>query len=132
MAIVVDTSIIIAVILNESSKPQLIQHTSNAELIAPASLHWEIGNALSAMIKRKRLTLTEAHLALREYQKIALRFYDVALDSTMDVVAQYALYAYDAYFITCARLQSAPLLTLDHKLQTAAQAAGVTIIEVGS
>lgn len=130
MVIVVDTSVIIAVMLNEASKPLLIRHTTNAELIAPGSLHWEIGNALSAMVKRKRLAAAEAQRALHEYQKIPLRFHDVDIDVALDIVAQHAIYAYDAYFITCARTQSAPLLTLDQKLQAKAQAAGVSIIEV--
>jgi len=130
MVIVVDTSVIVAVLLNEASKPALIRLTTGAELIAPVSLHWEIGNALSAMLKRKRLTLAEGRQALLEYQKIPLRFFDVALDATLDIVDQYAIYAYDAYFIACARTQSAPLITIDHGLQTAARAAGVAIIKV--
>jgi predicted nucleic acid-binding protein len=130
MVIVVDTSVIVAVILNEASKPALIRLTAAAELIAPVSLHWEIANALSAMLKRKRLTLAEGQQALLEYQKIPLRFFDVALDTTLDIVDQHAIYAYDAYFIVCARTQSAPLITIDHRLQAAARSAGVVIIEV--
>jgi len=130
MVIVVDTAVIVAVILNEASKPVLIRLTTGAELIAPVSLHWEIGNALSAMLKRNRLTLAEAQQALLEYQKIPLRFFDVALDATLAIVDQHAIYAYDAYVIACAHAQSAPLITLDHGLQTVARAAGVAIIEV--
>jgi uncharacterized protein with PIN domain len=49
MNIVVDTSVIIAVITNEPHKPQLIDITREVDLLAPLSLHWEIGNAFSAM-----------------------------------------------------------------------------------
>jgi predicted nucleic acid-binding protein len=55
--IVVDTSVIIAVISNESQKDRLIELTKGADLVAPPSVHWEIGNAFSAMLKRGRLTL---------------------------------------------------------------------------
>ncbi len=52
MDIVLDTSVIIAVIANEPEKRVLIRLTKGAELIAPQSVHWEIGNAFSAMLKR--------------------------------------------------------------------------------
>lgn len=128
MVIVVDTSVIIAVILNEASKGSLVQATTGAYLVAPASLHWEIGNALSAMFKRRRLTLAEGQQALLEYQKVPLRFIDVALADTLTIADQYSIYAYDAYFIACARLQSAPLLTIDNGLRTTARAAGITVL----
>ena len=130
MAIVVDTSVIMAVVLNEASKPDLIRLTIGADLVAPTSLHWEVGNALSAMLKRKRLTVTEGRQALVEYQKIPLRFLDVSLEDTLLLANQYAIYAYDAYFIVCARSQAVPLITLDAGLRTTARAVGITVIEV--
>ncbi len=51
MTLVVDTSVILAVVLNEPSKAALIQLTIGAELLVPASSHGEIDNALSAMFK---------------------------------------------------------------------------------
>lgn len=130
MVLVVDTSVILAVVLNEPSKAALIQLTTGAELIAPTSLHWEIGNALSAMFKRKRLTIEEALRALSEYRKIPLRFIDVALDDAVSLADQFAIYAYDAYFIACARTQAVALLTIDHGLKVTARAAGVTVVEI--
>lgn len=47
--IIVYKSVIIAVIANEASKRKLIEITKDTELVAPVSLHFEIGNALSAM-----------------------------------------------------------------------------------
>ena len=60
MNLVVDTSVIIAVIANEPEKPALVARTQGTELFAPRSLHWEIGNAFSAMLKRQRITLEQA------------------------------------------------------------------------
>lgn len=48
MNLVVDTSTIIAIVTNEESKPKIISLTRNADLLAPSSLIWEIGNAFSA------------------------------------------------------------------------------------
>ncbi len=82
------------------------------------------------MLKRKRITLSEALQALLEYHKIPIRFLDVPLDDTVCVVEQLQIYAYDAYFIVCARQQSCPLISLDGGLQTAARAAQINLVEV--
>lgn len=130
MVIVADTSVILAVVLNEPVKSALIRLTVGAELIAPASLHWEIGNAFSAMLKSKRLTLDEVRQAVAEYHKIPIRLLDVSLDDAMTLIAQFSVYAYDACMISCARIHSAPLITIDNGLKAAAEAAGVTTLEV--
>ncbi len=130
MAIVVDTSVILAVVLNEPSKSALIGLTTGAELLAPVSLHWEIGNALSSLFKRRRITEAEGQQALDEYQKIPIRFLDVPLDEALHVAAQHRIYAYDAYFLVCAYNQASALLTLDTGLQAAARAAHISLVEV--
>ena len=43
MSCVIDTSAIIAVLLSEPERAALIRATKGAELVAPASVHWEIG-----------------------------------------------------------------------------------------
>lgn len=130
MALVVDTSVILTVVLNEPTKAVLIRLTAGADLVAPLSLHWEIGNALSALLKRKHITAAEARQALVEYHKIPIRFLDISLDEALQVVAQHLIYAYDAYFIVCARKQSSALITLDSGLQTVARAAHISLVEV--
>jgi len=68
MGLVVDTSVIISVITNEKHKQQLIKITRGEELIAPESLHWEIGNAFSAMFKRKRIDINRTRRALGPFR----------------------------------------------------------------
>lgn len=121
MEITVDTSVIIAVLLNEESKQEILKLTKAKKLIAPLSLHWEIGNAFSAMLKRNRITLAETKRALAEYQKIPIQFVDVDLQSTLILAEKYSLYAYDAYFLQCAKQYKAPVLTLDKGLQSVAE-----------
>jgi predicted nucleic acid-binding protein len=130
MDYVVDTSAVIAVILNESHKERLVEITNGVSLHAPSSLHWETGNALSAMLKRDRLDLKQATKAISHYQKIPVRFHDVGLDSSLELAKQHDLYAYDAYFIDCSLKVNGRLLTLDRTLMEAAQRAGVEVIEV--
>jgi predicted nucleic acid-binding protein len=50
--VIIDTSAIIATITNEAEKERLVKMTQGSFLVAPHSLHWEIGNAFSAMLKR--------------------------------------------------------------------------------
>ena len=127
MAIVIDTSALIAVLLSEPERPSLIKSTRSAELVAPNSVHWEVGNALTAALKRRRVTLSQAQRALTAYGAIPIRFLDVDLALSVEVAAEHDLYAYDAYLIVCALQQRAPLLTLDAALGRAASAAGVTL-----
>ena len=44
MDVVTDTSVIIAVITNSPEKDALAEVTRESALVAPASVHWEIGN----------------------------------------------------------------------------------------
>jgi predicted nucleic acid-binding protein len=131
MDIVVDTSVVVAVIANEPRRGALVELTKGAELLAPASVHWEVGNAFSAMLKRKRIDLAQALRAIAAYHRIPIRFIDVELEETLEIAAQHAVYAYDAYLIRCALKFNAPLISLDKGLLQAAQYAGARVIEVG-
>lgn len=129
---VVDASVIIAVIANGPEKDQLIQLTKGADLLAPASIHWEIGNAFSAMIKRDRITINQALNALEVYHQIPIRYTEVELEETLPIVAEHRIYAYDAYLIRCAIKYNSVLITLDRKLARVAQEMNVKAVEVES
>lgn len=130
MSLVVDTSVIISVIINEESKPKLIKITEGEELFAPSSLHWEIGNAFSAMFKRKNIELSLAKKAIDYYRMIPLRLVDIDIYKALEISHQFNIYAYDAYFLECARKYNYPLLTLDHGLSELAKEMKLKIIEV--
>jgi len=132
MNLVVDTSVIIAVITNEKHKKQLIEVSKGADLIAPSSLHWEIGNAFSAMFKRKRISLEKAMAALAGYRQIQIRFYDIELEMALELSSRLNLYAYDAYVIGCALEHNSPIVSLDGVLLDAAERAGVATRKVVS
>lgn len=125
MKIVVDTSAIIAVLLGEESRDRIIEATDGADLIAPMSLHWEIGNAFSAMFKRGRLSVEVATAATKRYREIPIQFVEVDLSEAIRVSDELGLYAYDAYMLVAARRHRVPLLTLDGGLQEAARQADI-------
>jgi predicted nucleic acid-binding protein len=128
--IVVDTSVLMAVLTGEPTRDHLIARTQGAELLAPGSVHWEVGNAFSALLKRRRLKLAAVQAALAAYAQIPIRFVDVEVAGALELADRFGLYAYDAYLMACARRQRAPLLTLDARLGRAAEEAGVELMEV--
>lgn len=130
MNLVVDTSAIIAVVTNEPHKRRIVRSTSGADLLAPFSLHWEVGNAFSAMFKRGRLTLRQARKALRAYLQIPIRFCDTDLGLALELAERLDIYAYDAYMIACALERRCPLLTLDACLASVAADADVKVVEI--
>lgn len=132
MRYTVDTSVIIAVIANEPQKQAIIDATRAAELIAPESLHWEIGNAFTAMLRRGRIDVDAGQAALGVYRSIPLRRIEVDLGEAMELAARTGLYAYDAYVLLCARSHRAPLLTLDRGLERAAHSMSIPILELPS
>ena len=130
MTVVVDTSVLIAVLTDEPERQKLIQTTRGADLIAPPSVHWEVGNALAAMLKRNRINREQVRIVLNAYEEIPIRFVEIDLSAAMEVAADHNLYAYDAYILTCARENRCSLISLDKGLLRAARRAGLNIVEV--
>lgn len=130
MDITVDSSVIMAVILNEASKPRLLAQTLGAELQSPPSLPWEVGNGLSALFKRNRIDLRQAREALESFRQIPVRLSAIELEAAVDLAEEYGIYAYDAYILECARRYRTPLLSLDGPQCLVAQEAGIEVLEV--
>ena len=125
MEITIDTSAILAVCLNESGCDRLIKVTEGATLVCPASVHWEVGNALSAMLRRSRLSLTQAIDCLSAYEQIPVKTVDVDLVQSLTYCDQFGMYAYDSYLLTCALQSGTPLLSLDLGLNKIALQLGI-------
>ncbi len=130
MEIVVDASTLIAVVANEPEKQAIVSVTVGADLIAPISVHFEIGNAFSAMLKRRRVTLGQCLSALKVYEHIPMRLVDIEIEAAAQIADQLGIYAYDAYLIRCAERYYAPLLTLDRALREQARTYGLQIVEI--
>ena len=130
MTVILDTSVLIAVLLGEPSRDRIIQETKGADLIAPASLHWEVGNAFSAMFKRGRLTADVALRAIRHYQHVRIQFVRIALAEALQIAEDLSVYAYDAYMLEAARRYHSPLLTLDGGLKEAASRLNIDLLRI--
>jgi len=128
--ILIDTSAIIAVIANEPEKGRLIELVGGCSLIAPKSVYWEIGNAFSAMLKRKRVTLEQIERALDVFNEIPVRYLDVDLRESVVIAERHGIYAYDAYLLASAIRYKAPLLTLDRQMARMATEMCIDVLEV--
>lgn len=129
MQVVIDSSAILAVLLNEPERDALIRATISSILITPASTPWEIGNALIAGLRRRRLSHDDVVTAWNSFEEVSLRFVEVDISRALLTAARYGLYAYDAYVLEAAEARRVPLLTLDQTLAKAAEQTGVAILE---
>ncbi len=130
MNIVVDTSALIAIIVDEPERDRIIKLAFGNSLIGPGSIPWEIGNAFSAMFKKNRITLEEAQRGYAIFESIPLQYTRTDHKNVLRISKQANIYAYDAYFLDCAIRHKAPLLTLDRRLLAVAGKFKVEIMEV--
>lgn len=129
MKIIADTNIFIAVALNEPEKGKIIQLTKGHELIAPDVLPFEVGNALTAMMKKNTLKREEVESVWDVIQQIPVDLRHIDIKSALSIAIRFNLYAYDAYFLECAENLKSPLLTLDLGMQRVAIEIGIKILE---
>ncbi|MCF8074878.1 MAG: type II toxin-antitoxin system VapC family toxin [Desulfotignum sp.] len=90
----------------------------------------EIGNALYAMLKRKRIQPEELLPVWDVTQQIPVDLRSVNIREALKTASQFNIYAYDAYFIVCAISLHCPLITLDQRMIEVARSMGVKIMEV--
>ena len=129
MKIIADTNTFLAVALNEPEKKRIIQLTEGHDLIAPDVLPFEIGNALTAMMKKRSLKKKEVVSAWEVVQKIPVDLRNTDIKSALRIAIKFNIYAYDAYFLECAENLRSPLLTLDIGMKRVAREIGITILE---
>lgn len=129
MQLVIDTSALMAVLLEEPERAALVAATRGAVLLAPAALPWEVGNALVATVRRRRLAAAEAAEAWAAYEAVPLRLVEVDIGEAVATAIDLGLYAYDAYLLVLARSRRLPLLTLDQRLGAAAARARIGLVE---
>jgi predicted nucleic acid-binding protein len=129
MRIIADSNIFIAVALNEPEKRRIIRLTEGSDLIAPEMLPYEIGNALTAMLKKNVLKANEIVQTWEIIQNISVDLRQINIKSALRIAAKFGIYAYDAYFLECALSLRSPLLSLDHGMKRIAREMSITVLE---
>lgn len=128
-SLVIDTSALLAVLLNEPTRPALIQVAEGYSLVGAPSLPWEVGNALIAGVRRKRLSAAALRQVWASYRRVPVRLAEVDAANALEIAMELQLYAYDAYVLETARTERLRLLTLDRDMECAARQLGVRIVE---
>ena len=130
MRIVTDSSVFLAAALNEPEKVHIIELTAGHDLIAPEVLPYELGNALSSLYRRKRLNAADVLGIWDSLMDIPVELKPIEVRSALEIAIESKIYAYDAYFIECAKHWRCPLLTLDSKLEAVAVDNGIQVLEI--
>jgi predicted nucleic acid-binding protein len=82
------------------------------------------------MFKRNRITLKLVRKALAYFEEIPLRYIEVDLEKSLEFARKHNIYAYDAYFIECAKRHKSEIISLDKELINVAKEEGIKVREV--
>jgi predicted nucleic acid-binding protein len=91
------------VLLDEPEKDAIVEETLGTILGAPASLRWEVGNAATAGVKRRRLTEERARQLMTDFESVTVRELAIDMKRAVDLGLELRIYAYDAYVLEAAR-----------------------------
>ena len=119
--LVVDASCILEFLLNQQGKDFVVQQIGSKGLVAPQCLPYEIGNAVSKLIKRKFISIFDAVAVYHEFVRIPIRLVEPDISDAIMIAGNTESYAYDAYYISVAKRLGMPLFTLDENMKANAQ-----------
>lgn len=119
--LVVDCSVLSAVIFQEETRDTALRLLLGKTLHAPYLLDHEI---VSVALKKGRQNWPEPVIAqaLADYTQQALELHRTSIEAQHQLAARYKLSAYDAAYLWLAAELKAPLATFDEKLANAARA----------
>lgn len=119
-ALVVDCSVLSAVLFEEETRDDALLMLSGKSLHAPVLLDHEI---VSVALKKARGGWPEAAiaLALSDYAQQEIDLHRVEVQAQHQLAVRYRLSAYDAAYLCLAAELMAPLATFDEKLAAAAR-----------
>jgi predicted nucleic acid-binding protein len=130
--VVVDASLVVALVTSEEASPVVLRLWRQWEgerryLLAPNLLPYEVAAALWQKVRRRTLTLEEAHASLDLALALEVDQYLPGLHSAaLDMAARLSLRAtYDAHYLALAEMNGCPLWTGDTRLWQLARSAGL-------
>lgn len=119
-AMVVDCSVLSAVLFEEPLRDEALQRLAGRALHAPTLIDYEIASV--ALKKRLQGWPTESMaLALADYMAQAIELHRSDVPAQCELARRYDLSTYDAAYLWLAAALKAPLATFDRRLGEAAQ-----------
>ena len=126
--LVIDASCILEFLLNQTNKDSVVKTVGAARLVAPSCLPFEIGNAVSKLIKRKLISIYDGVSVYHEFARIPMRMMEPDISNAIVIAGETESYAYDSYYISLAKQLSLPLYTMDETMKTNAVSRGVACL----
>ena len=118
--VVVDASVLCAVIFDEAERDEATQLLAGRQLWAPRLLDHEVIN-VAAKKQRRGLPAEVVRQALVNFLAHQIDMVNPVPMEQFALAAKYALSGYDAAYLWLAAAMRVPLLTFDRKLATAAK-----------
>lgn len=131
MSFIIDASLVAAWLLPEeySGAAEDVIASISGPCPAPSLFWYEIRNILAMAERRSRIGAGGALVAMERVRRLPLEDAGIGGDSAVLLLAaNHTLSAYDAAYLALAINRSAPLATLDRKLESAARKEGVTVL----
>lgn len=117
--LVVDSSVICAVVFDEPSRAEAMKQLSGRALHAPYLLDHEVASVAAKKL-RAGWPAESIAAAVHSYVQYGMRMHRTDLVVQLEIAEHYALSAYDAAYLCVAASLRAPLATFDKKLAGAA------------
>ena len=117
--IVVDCSVLAAVLFDEPERDDALEHLAGRSLHAPTLLDFELANV--AVNKSHVGPSDSAELGIADYAELDIALHACPPDALVGLALEYRLTAYDAAYLWLAGHLHAPLATFDRKLGEAAR-----------
>jgi predicted nucleic acid-binding protein len=130
MELMVDASVLLCIILNEPEKEKIVSLTKESEIAAPEMISFEIGNALSRMVKKHRLNEEQVSMAYSIFTSIPMRLVKIDMHKALSISCKFDIYAYDAYYLETSQRLKLPLLTLDSGMIDRAKRMKIELLEI--
>ena len=123
--IVIDSSCVLSFLLNQEGSKKVVSIVGENQLVAPSYLPFEIGNAISKLIKRKLISVYEGVSVFHEFARIPIRLIEPDIPNSIVIAGESESYAYDCYYLNIASQMVLPLFTYDDKMKETAEKRGI-------
>jgi predicted nucleic acid-binding protein len=132
MKIVIDASVVLAVLFCEPEREKIISLTKDCDLKSPQSLPFEIGNAISSAFKKSggKLSLDDGLKVMQSFSSMEITLENICFERAIEISHFANIYAYDAYMIELAEREKCCLFTLDRKMKMYADYLNVKLMEI--
>ena len=124
MAVVVDASVLGAMVFGEPEGTALAAHLHGQTLIAPTLLDYELMNIALKKVRRGVVSSAQAGLLLAAALRVPIERLAVSGAEVFALAEQTGLTAFDASYLWLARRRDAELVTLDRRLADVTDALG--------